>query len=123
MVALSDFCGFCSSNCALARALAIAPMVSLERCMCGLRKQVKTDCAGFGAPGPHPVPDGLLGIVRHQFLKLGSRGVMIEIRGAGPAEDACQFRPRIGGAHVNQSHRLNLWPGRLDAKEVRGLSR
>ena len=39
MVATSDFSGLVSSPWALARAAAIAPMVSLERCMAGLRLQ------------------------------------------------------------------------------------
>jgi len=37
MVAVCDFSGLVSSICALARAAAIAPMVSLERCMGRLR--------------------------------------------------------------------------------------
>ena len=33
MVAVNDFSGLASSACALARAAAIAPIVSLDRCM------------------------------------------------------------------------------------------
>ena len=39
MVAVSDFCGFSISACALASAAASAPMLLLERCMIGHRFQ------------------------------------------------------------------------------------
>ena len=48
---------------ALARAAAIVPMVSLERCTAVLRlKEIKADGAGFRALGTDAVADGLLGI-------------------------------------------------------------
>src|SRR4051794_17520794 len=94
-------------------------VVSLHRCMTGLRlMQVKTDRTGFGAPGANAKPDRLLGIFRHQLLQLGSRGVIFKIRRAGPTKDAGEFGPGIRRAHVDNPHRLDLWAGRLDAKEV-----
>ena len=59
--------GDLGSAWAFARAPAIAPIVSLERCIAGLHlKKIKTNCAGFRAPGAHAVPDGFPGIVWHQ---------------------------------------------------------
>src|ERR1039457_998197 len=45
MVAVSDFSGLVSSACALASAAAIAPMVSLDRCIARLHgaQEIKTD--------------------------------------------------------------------------------
>src|SRR5258705_11814059 len=69
MVAVSDFSGLASSICALASAPAIKPMVSLERCMGGLPiMKFKADGAGFRAFGADTVPDGFLGVLRHQLL-------------------------------------------------------
>src|SRR5216684_2413438 len=97
MVAVSDFSGLASSIWAFARAPAIAPMVSLERCMTDLRQlEVKADGAGFGPLGPNAMPDRLLGILGHQLLQLGFRRFMIEKSCAGLAEDAGKFRPGIG---------------------------
>ena len=46
MVATSDFSGLVSSACALASAAAIAPIVSLDRCMALLRREkIETDRA------------------------------------------------------------------------------
>ena len=70
MVAVSDFSGFWSSICALASALAIAPMVSLQRCIGRLRMaEIKADGAGFGALGSNAVAARLFGIFRHQLLQ------------------------------------------------------
>ena len=48
MIAVNDLSGFTSSICALASAPAIAPMVSLERCMTGIRlMEIETYGTGF----------------------------------------------------------------------------
>ena len=71
MVAVSDFSGLASSVCALASAPAIAPIVSLERCMTGLRlEQIEADGAGFRALGANAMAGRLLGIFRHQLFQL-----------------------------------------------------
>src|SRR5260221_13068001 len=120
MVAVSDFSGFSSSIWAFANAPAIAPMVSLERCMTGLRLvEIKTDGTGFGALGPNAMPDRLFGVLRHQFLQLDLRGFMVEEGSAGLTKHACEFRPGIGRAHVDDPDRLDPWPWRLDAEKVR----
>ena len=70
MVAVSDFAGLVMSAWALARAAAIAPMVSLQRCMASLHiQQIEADGTGFGALGPNAVADRLLGILRHQAFE------------------------------------------------------
>src|SRR5438874_8471236 len=97
MVAVSDFSGLTSSIWALARAPAIAPMVSLQRCMTGLHlHEVKTHRTGFRALGADPMPERLFGVLRHQLLQLGFRCIMLEMGRAGLAEHARQFRPGIG---------------------------
>jgi hypothetical protein len=45
MVATSDFSGLVSSTCALARAAAIEPIVSLDRCTVLLSEEMKADRA------------------------------------------------------------------------------
>ena len=53
MVAVSDFSGLVISACALANAAAIAPMVSLDRCIARLHgaQEIKTDRPRFGTLG------------------------------------------------------------------------
>src|SRR5437660_59644 len=97
MVAVSDFSGLASSIWAFASAPAIAPMVSLERCTTGLRlHEVETHRTRFRAFGPDAVPDRLLGVLRHQLLKLDPCGFMIEKGFAGLAKHSGEFRPGIG---------------------------
>src|SRR3954447_624654 len=121
MVAVSDFSGFCSSICALASAPAIAPMVSLDRCMSRLRlMKIKADRARFGAPGPHAVADGLFGVLRHQLFEFGLGGIVLVIGGAGLEKDPGKFRPAMGGAYVDDSEGLALGARRLDAEQARG---
>jgi hypothetical protein len=97
MVAVSDFSGLASSVCALASAPAIKPMVSLHRCMGDLPiMEIKADGAGFRALGADAVPDGFLGVLRHQLLQLCFGRVVVEIGRAGPAEHPGKFRPGIG---------------------------
>src|SRR5580693_8076001 len=70
MVATSDFSGLVSSDWALARALAIAPIDSLDRCISSLHfKEFEADGAGFRALGPKAMPGCLLGVLRHQALQ------------------------------------------------------
>src|ERR1700745_3105442 len=71
VVAGRDFSGFTSSACPLAKAEANAATVSLDRGIGGLRLQpVKAHRPRFRALGFHAVPDGLLGILRHQAFEL-----------------------------------------------------
>jgi len=68
-VATNDFSGLTSWACALAKAAAIVPIVSLDRCTGVLHlKEIKADRAGFGALGANVVADRLLGILGHQGL-------------------------------------------------------
>src|SRR3954454_7430176 len=123
MIAVSDFSGFCSSIWALARAPAIAPMVSLERGMTGLRLlEIKANRAGFRAFGPDAMPNRLLGVLRHQLLELGLGGVVFGMGEAGLTKHASEFGPGIGRTHIHDSDRLDLCPGRLDVKQARGLA-
>src|ERR1700722_2580424 len=97
MVAVSAFSGLVSSIWALAKAPAIAPMVSLERCMPSLRLlELKTDGAGFGALGAHAMAACFPGVLRHQLLQLKLGRVMIEVGASRPAKHPGKFRPRIG---------------------------
>src|SRR3984957_1109614 len=102
MVATRDFSGLVSSDWALARALAMAPIDSLDRCIAGLHfKEIKADGAGFGALGPDAVPDGLLGVLRHQALEFGLGVFVLQKGGSALPKQAGEFRPRIGRTHVD----------------------
>src|SRR5271167_612009 len=97
MVAISDFSGLASSACALASAAAIAPMVSLHRCMASLRREkIKADGAGLRTPGPDAVAGGFLRVLGHQGLQLGLCALVLEEGGAGRTIEAGEFRPGIG---------------------------
>ena len=48
--------------------------------------------------------------------------LVLEEGGAGRAEHAGELGPGIGRAHVDDPHRLDPWPRRLDAEEARGLA-
>src|SRR5262249_57301028 len=108
MVAINDFSGLMSSDWALASALAIAPIDSLERCMIALRPNgLETDGARFRALGTHPMADRLLGIFRHESLQLSLGTLMFQECPARTAEDAGKLRPGIGRTHVDDADRLN----------------
>src|SRR4051794_13757922 len=124
MVAVSDFSGFCSSIWALARAPAMAPMVSLDRGMTGLRLlEIKANRAGFRAFGPDSMADSFLGVLRHQLLELGLSGVVFGMGAAGLTKHGCELGPGIGCAHIDDSDRLEFCPRRLDTEHARGLAR
>src|SRR5712671_27008 len=96
IVATRDFSGLVSSAWALASAAAIAPMVSLERCMARLHvHEIEAHRPGLGALGPDPVPDRLLGVLRHDGLKFSFGPFMLEKSRAGGAKYARQIGPCI----------------------------
>src|SRR3974390_1925572 len=97
MVAVSDFSGLTRCACAFASAAASAANDSLDRCTGGLRvEDIEAHRARFRALGPHAMPDGLLGILRHQRLELGLGALVVEERATGVAEERREFRPGIG---------------------------
>src|ERR1035437_3963150 len=115
MVAMRDFSGLLSSPWALASAAAMAPMVSLERCIGQLRiHEVKADGPRFGPFGAQTVPNGLLGILRHQLFQVGLGAFMFLVGRAGSAVHGRELRPRVGGAHIDDADRFQPWPRRLD---------
>src|SRR6516225_8586285 len=117
MVKTSDFSGLMSSAWALARAAAIVPIVSLERCTATLhRERIEADCTRLRTSGPDAVADGFLCIFRHQRFQLGFRSFMIQKGLPCAAEQAGKLRPRIRSTHVDDPHRLDPWLGRLDAE-------
>src|ERR1700722_882574 len=96
MVATSDFSGLVSS----ARALESAPprlaRASLDRCMAALPAQkVEAHGTGFRALGPNAMPDGFLGIFRHEALEFGLGLLMLEVGIPGPRKRSGEFRPRV----------------------------
>src|SRR5437588_59218 len=96
MVAVNDFSGLTSSACALARAEASAATDSLDRCMDGLRREdIETHCPRFRTLGPHPMPDSLTGVLRHQGLEFALGPLVLEKSLSGIAEQRCEhgFRP------------------------------
>src|SRR6266851_5255232 len=123
MVALRDFSGFVSLPWALARAAAMAPMVSLLRCIGQLRvHEVKADSTGFGALGAQAMPGGLFGILGHQLLQVGLGALVLLIGRAGAAVGGGELRPAVGGTHVNDPDRFQSWSWRLDTEQARRLA-
>src|SRR5215471_19458918 len=112
MVAVRDFSGFWISDCAFASAAASAPMLSLQCCMAGLHFQnIKADGAGLRPSGPYPVPRGLLRILRHKGLELRLGAIVVERSGPGHPVEICKLGPAVRAAHVDNSDRLQSWPG------------
>src|SRR5271168_2332378 len=112
MVAVSDFSGLASSACAFASAAAIAPIVSLDPCMARLHvEKIEADRARLGAFGANDVSRGFLSVLGHQPFQLRLGALVSEEGGAGRSEQAGDFSPGIGFAHVDDSHRLDsrLW--------------
>src|SRR3954451_10330560 len=104
MVATSDFSGLVSSPWALASAAAIAPMLSLQRCMVGLHLQeIKADRAGLGALGAQAVTDRFFRVFRHELLQICFGSLVLDKGGPGAAEGTCKLGPGIRAAHVNNA--------------------
>ena len=97
MVAMSAFSALVSSACAFASAAAIAPIVSLDRCIATLsrREQIEADRARLRSLGSNAVAAGFLGVLGDQGLELGLGSLMVEKGGAGGAEEAGELRPGI----------------------------
>lgn len=63
----------------LASAPAIAPIVSLDRCMAFLQlEQLEADSAGFRALSAHATPKRLLRILWHQSFELRLRALVLD---------------------------------------------
>jgi hypothetical protein len=72
MVPTNDFSGFASTACAFAKAAARLAIEVLERCMRTLlAEEIDANRARLRALGPTPMPDCLLGVLRHQLFQLG----------------------------------------------------
>src|SRR5215210_4822127 len=118
MVAVSDFSGLVSSIWALARAAAMAPIVSLERCIGHLQlHEVKADGTRLRAFGTQPVADRLFDVLRDQLLQLGFRVFVREEGRPGTAEAACELCPAVGCTHIDDTDRREPRPGRLDPEQ------
>src|SRR5262249_25845156 len=110
MVAMRDFSGLTSSAWALAKAEASAPTDSLDRGMGGLALQhIKAHRPRFRALCSHAVPDGLLGILRHQGLELGLGPFVVEKCAASVAEERGELRPGIRRTHIDDADGLDAW--------------
>src|SRR4029450_9424334 len=113
MVAVSDFSGLTSSAWAFAKAEASAATDSLDRGMAGLRLQhIKAYGTRSRAPRFHAVPNGFLGILRHESLELALRAFVVEKRTPGIAKERSELRPRIRRAHIDDADRLHGGGGR-----------
>src|SRR3984957_14863498 len=124
MVATSDFSGLVSSACALASAPAMVPIESLDWCTGCLHVQdFEAHGSGFRPFGPDAMPDGFLGVFRHQALELGLGALVLEKSRPGPAKHAGKLAPGIGRAHVDTANSLNPRPRRLTPEQARGLTR
>src|SRR5262245_9974524 len=124
MVAVSDFSGLTSSAWALAKAEASAATVSLDRSMDGLRvNYIEAHRARFGALGAHAMPNGLLGILRHQGFEFAFGPFMVEKCTPGIAKERCELRPEVRRAHVDDAHGLDARPRRLGIGQMGRFTR
>src|SRR3954471_10270929 len=120
MVPTSDFSGLVSSSCAWARAAAIVPIDSLERCMTALHgHEVETDCTGLRTLGPDPMAIGFLGVLRHERLELALCLLMLGEGWPRSAVDAGELGPGVRFAHVDRPDRFDARPGWLNPEEPR----
>src|SRR6478609_5450850 len=123
MVAVSDFSGLAISACALASAVARAPILWLDRCMARLlTDDVKADGAGLRALGADAMTRGFPGVLGHQGLQLGPRSLMVQGCLPGRLKQAGKLGPGVGSAHIDGPDRLDSWLWRLDAKQVRDFT-
>src|SRR5258707_1278248 len=81
MVAVNSFSGLASSPCALARAAAMAPMDSLERCMVRLHvHQIKANRPGYRAFGAQAMADSFLCILGNELFQFCLCSFVLQIR-------------------------------------------
>ena len=85
-------------------------------------EQIEADGTGLGAFRANAVAGRLLGVLGHQPLEFDLGPLMLEKGGAGRAEHAGEFRPRVGRAHINDPHGLDPRSRWLNAEEARGLT-
>src|SRR5215813_10732070 len=120
MMAVSDFSGLTSSAWALAKAEASAATVSLDRGMGRLLnlQHIKAHRPRFRAFGFHAVPDGFLGILRHQGFELALGPFVVEKGTPGVAEEGSELGPGIRRTHIDDADGLDAWTRRLGQDEV-----
>ena len=85
-------------------------------------EKIKADRSRLRSLGPDAMAGGFLRILRHQGLEFGLGSLMVEKGGARGAEEACELRPGIGLAHVDDANRFDPRPRRLDAIGARRLT-
>src|ERR1035437_834415 len=118
MVAIRDFSGLLSSPWALASAAAMAPMVSLERCMVRLHlHHLKADRPRFGPFGAQAMAGRLLGILRDQLLQVSLGALMFLVGRSGAPEGDRELCPAVRGTHIDDTDRLQPRPWRLDPEQ------
>ena len=66
--------------------------------------------------------ESLFCVLRHESFELRFRFLVLEVSASSTAKDAGEFGPGIGRAHVDDPHRINAGPRRIDAEEARGLA-
>src|SRR5215813_9364533 len=120
MVAVSDFSGLMSSAWALANAEARAATDSLDRGMGRLLRlqHVKAHRPRSRALSPHAMPDGLLGVLRHQGFELAFSPFVVEKGTASIAEERGELCPGVRRAHIDDAGGLDTRPRRLGIDEV-----
>src|SRR5690242_19802656 len=107
----------------MAKAAANEAIDSLDRCMRSFHvEEVETHRAGFRPPGADPMPDRLLGVLRHQAFEFSLGLLVLEMYSPGPRKDTGELRPRVGGVHVDNAYRLESRSWRFDPKQGRSLS-
>ena len=86
--------------------------------MASVVQDIEAHRARFRALGSHAMPDGLLGVLRHQGLELALGPLVVEKGLAGVAEQPGELRPGIRRAHVDDADGLDARPRRLGIDQV-----
>ena len=66
--------------------------------------------------------DRLLGILRHQALKLTLGLFVLKMSGLRPRKHRREFRPGIGRGHIDDPDRFYSWFWRFDSEQSRRLA-
>src|SRR3954469_12125712 len=102
MVPVSDFSGFVSSTCAWARAAAIVPIDSLQRCMTALPDEIEADRSRLRPLGSDAMAIGFLRVVRHEGFQLALCLLMLNEGRPRPAIHGRELGPGVRLTHVNR---------------------
>jgi hypothetical protein len=85
-------------------------------------EEFERDGARLRALRAHAMSDGLLRVLRYQGLQFRAGTFMLEVNRVGSGIERREFRPGVGGAHIDNTDRLDARFWRVDPKQARRLA-